>query len=396
MSTEPSPGERLAAALRRFPIHVDPSIASALPAAERRGLAARFRTAPAPIYVVLVPLVKGGTWTDADQLATVVHDRLGRDGIFITFNDATEDLTAREWGGDHQARKAAWAVTLDRAMDDRPLSARLSRVVDLIVSGTAVREYDRVSAEIDRRAALRTRAPRPSDDGDLAVPLTTALAGTALAAAAGLLVWRHRRTRSVHREGNGLLLPRTVFATANRANEDQLREQASREVVAFGELLDETSVPTEDERTRALMTRALDAYQAAGKTLDGAQGIPDLAGVLVLLDQGRDALASAESVAKGGPEIPPVPLCFFNPLHGDATTRLDWRPPGSRDRLRVRTCRPCAQKTRDKKLPDVLTDTENGREVPYYEMDPAKSVWSQTGYGQLREDLIERIQRGDK
>ncbi|MFC4049483.1 hypothetical protein ACFOY4_07305 [Actinomadura syzygii] len=393
MSTEPSPGERLAAALRRFPIYVDPSLASALPTAEQRRLAAKFRTAPAPIYVVLVPLVKGGTWTDADQLATVVHDRLGRDGIFITFHDATEDLTAREWGGDHQARKAAWAVTLDRAMDDQPLTARLSRVVDLIVSGTAVREYDRVSAEIDKRAARRE--PHSSDDGDLTVPLTAALAGAAIAGAAGFMVWRHHRMRSVHREGNGLLLPRTVFTTANRANEDQLREQASREVVAFGELLDETTVPTKDERTRTLMTRALDAYQAAGKTLDAAQGVPDLAGVLVLLDQGRDALASAESVAKGGPEIPPVPLCFFNPLHGDATARIDWRPLGSRDRLRVRTCRPCAQKTRDKKLPDVLMDTENGREAPYYEIDPEKSVWSQTGYGQLREDLIERIQRGD-
>ena len=398
MLTEPSPGERLAAALRRSPVHVDPSLASALPAAARRALIAKLRKAPAPVFVVLVPIVKGGTWTDAEQLATVVHDRLGRDGIFITFDDDSQDLRAREWGGDHRADRAAWAVTLDRAMDDAPLAARLSRVADLIVSGTGQQEYDRVSAEIDKRYKARHGTPPPehgADGGGLAVPLGAGAAGVAVAGVAGFLLWRRRRMASVRREGEGLLMPRTVFATANRATEDQLREQASREVIAFGELLDDSTVPTSGERPRTLVARALDAYQAAGKTLDAARGVPDLAGVLVLLDQGRDALASAQAVAKGKPEIPPVPLCFFNPLHGDATGELDWRPLGSRRRLSVRTCRPCARAARDKRTPEVLTDRRDGREVPYYEADPSRSVWAETGYGQLRDDLIERVLRGD-
>ncbi|MEU8799973.1 hypothetical protein [Spirillospora sp. NPDC048819] len=399
MLTEPSPGERLAAALRRSPIYVDPSLASALPQAERRKLLAKFAKAPAPVFVVLVPLVKGGTWTEADQLATVVHDRLGRDGIFITFDDDTDDLTAREWGGDHQARDAAWAVTLDRAMDDAPLAARLSRITDLIVSGTGSQEYDRVSAEINERARKRrekdgaTEPGASEDDGGLALPLGAA--GVAVAGAAGFLLWRRRRMASVRREGSGLLMPRTVFATASRANEEQLREQASREVIAFGELLDESGVPTTGEKARVLMATALDAYQAAGKTLDAARGVPDLAGVLVLLDQGRDALASAQAVANGKPEIPPMPLCFFNPLHGDAATKLDWRPVGSRKRLRVQTCRPCARAARNKQTPDVLMDHRDGRDLPYYEADPSQSVWAETGYGQLRDDLIHRILRGD-
>ncbi|MEU8125554.1 hypothetical protein AB0C21_43200 [Spirillospora sp. NPDC049024] len=398
MSTEPSPGERLAAALRRSPIYADPSLASALPPAERRALIAKFRKAPAPVYVVLVPLVKGGTWTDAEQLATVVHDRLGRDGIFITLDDDSGDLKAREWGGDHRADRAAWAVALDRAMDDAPLAARLSRIADLIVSGTGQQEYDRVSAEIDKRYNARHGTPRPEGGGDgggLALPVGAGAAGVAVAGVAGFLLWRRRRMASVRREGEGLLMPRTVFATANRATEDQLREQASREVIAFGELLDESTVPTSGERARALMARALDAYQAAGKTLDAARGIPDLAGVLVLLDQGHDALASAQAVAKGRPEVPPVPLCFFNPLHGDATSDLDWRPLGSRKRLSVRTCRPCARAAREKRPPEVLTDTRDGREVPYYEADPSGSVWAETGYGQLRDDLVQRVLRGD-
>jgi hypothetical protein len=400
--TEPSPGERLAASLRRSPIHVDPSLASALPAAERRTLLAKLKKAPTRIFIVLVPMVRGGTWTDADQLATVVHDRLGRDGIYITFDDDTENLAAREWGGDHHARDAAGAVTIDRAMDDAPLAARLTRVTDLIISGTAEREYDRLSDELSKRVnARRSSSPQTApgrsdeEDGGLALPLGAGAAGAAVLGVAGFLLWRRRRMASVHREGDGLLMPRTVFATANRATEDQLREQASREVIAFGELLDETTVPTADERTRTLMARALDAYQAAGKTLDAARGVPDLAGVLVLLDQGRDALASAQALANGRPEIPPVPLCFFNPLHGDATNKLDWRPIGSRERLRVQTCRACARATRNKQTPDALTDRRDGRTVPYYEADPSQSVWAETGYGQLREDLIHRILRGD-
>ncbi|TDC56568.1 hypothetical protein E1281_06840 [Actinomadura sp. KC345] len=397
MLTEPSPGERLAAALRRSPIHVDPSLESALPRAERRRLIAKFEKVPAPVFVVLVPLVEGGIWTGGEQLATVVHDRLGRDGIFITFDDDVQDLAAHEWGGEYQAADAARAVRFDRAMDGAPLAVRLSRIADLIVSGTGTREYKRVSEELSRRVErIRERdgGAAPDDDGGgLALPLGAA--GVAAAGVAGLVLWRRRRMAAVSREGDGLLMPRTVFATASRASEDQLREQASREVIAFGELLDESSTPTADERARTLTTRALDAYQAAGKTLDSARGVPDLAGVLVLLDQGRDALASAQAVAKGKPEIPPMPLCFFNPLHGDATTKLDWRPIGSRKRLHIQTCRACARTTRRKQTPDVLLDHRDGRDVPYYEADPSESVWAETGYGQLRDDLIHRVLRGD-
>ncbi|HEX2314118.1 MAG TPA: hypothetical protein VHJ17_10305, partial [Thermomonospora sp.] len=140
-------------------------------------------------------------------------------------------------------------------------------------------------------------------------------------------------------------------------------------------------------RVRELMTRALDAYQAAGKVLDAADGVPDLAGVLVLVDQGRDALASARALAEGGREVPPVPLCFFNPLHGDATTKVTWRPLGRRERLRVQACRTCAAKVRDHRAPEILAT----RGTPYLE---AGDLWAETGYGQLRSDLVQRVLHG--
>ncbi|OLT37263.1 hypothetical protein BJF79_30055 [Actinomadura sp. CNU-125] len=196
--------------------------------------------------------------------------------------------------------------------------------------------------------------------------------------------------------GDALLLPRAVFATADRATRDELRAQASAEVIAFGELLDRTDLPGGDPAVRDLLTRALDAYSAAGKVLDDAAGVPDLAGVLVLVDQGRDALASAGSLAAGGPAVPSEPLCFFNPLHGDAAVRLTWRPPGTRRTLRVRACRECARTAKDRGTPKYLLDERGDRPVPYFEVPAETSVWAETGYGQLRSDLIERILRGDR
>jgi hypothetical protein len=168
---------------------------------------------------------------------------------------------------------------------------------------------------------------------------------------------------------------------------------AQHEVITFGELLDETDLDTSRPEAAAALTRALDAYQAAGKVLDAARGIPDLAGVLVLVDRGRDALASAQSVAGGGKEIPPSPLCFFNPLHGDAETTINWRPIGQRDRLRVQACRACAKAVRAHRTPEVLTARMGKQPVPYFEV--ADDVWAETGYGQLRDDLIQRVLRGD-
>ncbi|WP_119726796.1 hypothetical protein [Thermomonospora amylolytica] len=400
-SSEPSPGERIAAALRRSPVYVDRSLASALPPAKRSRLLARMRASPIPIFIVIVPLVKGGTWDDPDELATVVHDRLGRDGAYVTLDDFDGQLNARQWGGtEEQRRDTEYAVQVPfflKEMKDATLADRLLKAVDLIIAGRGYAEYEKATAHLDRdrpsRRAEPVRPVRPDDGGPPVVPLTAA--GVGVAAVAGLVVWRWRRGGRVRRAENPLLMPRTALAVARQANEDELREQAAREVVTFGELLDRTQVDTGEPRVHELMTRALDAYQAAGKVLDSARGVPDLAGVLVLVDQGRDALASAKSLADQGKEIPPGPLCFFNPLHGDAVTAIDWRPLGRRDRLRIRTCRECTKAVRDHRTPDVLVDRAGGRAVPYFEADPERSVWARTGYGQLRDDLIQRVLRGD-
>ncbi|QFG20035.1 hypothetical protein [Actinomadura sp. WMMB 499] len=409
--TAPSPGERIAAALRRSPLHVDPSLASALPADRRRRILDELARQPQPTYIILVPIIAGGTWQDPEQLAAVVQSRLGRGGVFVTLGEYTDTLHSRLLPGDPgdergtAVRRSALAVSLDPDFRDASLADRLDRVLELLRTGEGDAEYRRQSAALRERTRSRSAEARPeagegaADDGGALLPALGG-AGVAAAAVGGFLLWRHRRIAAVARArgtaGEALLLPRAVFATADRATRDELHAQASAEVIAFGELLDGTDVPGTDPAVRDLLARALDAYSAAGKVLDGARGVPDLAGVLVLVDQGRDALASARSLAAGGPEIPPEPLCFFNPLHGDAAVRLTWRPPGSRRSLRVRSCRECARTAKDHGTPKYLLDERDGRPVPYFEAAPESSVWAATGYGQLRGDLIERILRGDR
>ncbi|WP_237323711.1 hypothetical protein [Streptomyces sp. MOE7] len=73
-----SPGQKIADALRRSPVYVDPSLATAVDSAQQRKLVEQIRQTRLPIHVVLVPLVEGDSWGGKpEQLAEVVHDRMG-------------------------------------------------------------------------------------------------------------------------------------------------------------------------------------------------------------------------------------------------------------------------------------------------------------------------------
>jgi hypothetical protein len=359
---------RIVASLRRSPVYVAPSLASAVPGPGR--LVAAIRAAPVPVFAVLTPLVAGGEWPDAEHLADAVHRRLGRDCVILTLDERSpNDITAREYGVDRDSVEAATAVILDPAMDSASLTDRLIQCVRLITSGQAHAAYEKQSRALDERI----REPRPHDgdgDGGHTTAYTVGGGSVAVAAVAALLVWRWRRTRVVRR-------PRPVLTRARSAA--SLREHAEAELIRLGEALDDA------QGDAGHLKEALDAYSAAGKALDAARTVPDLAGVLVLIDMGHDA----SEAARGGPG--PTPLCFFNPLHGDGPVPVRWRVTGGRDRITLRACAACAKAVRARKSPDVLRDGS----TPYYEVDPTRSVWATTGYGQLREDLVQRVLRGD-
>ncbi|GFE14928.1 hypothetical protein Sgleb_29750 [Streptomyces glebosus] len=385
-----SPGQKIADALRRSPVHVDPSLTSAVDAEQQRELAARIRRTHLPIRVALVPLVEGDSWGGKpEQLAEVVHDRMGGGpAILITLGEQPGDISAREWPSDaHQSFHAAAAVFFQKDMKGAGPAKRVARAIDIIEAGNGDAVYERATADLGAPAPTRTTADgagakAASGHGSPLVRLLSLAVGPVLLlAAVGLLLRRRSRLRDL---STPFALPRSVFAAAREADEAGLRDRAAEEVVRLGE----------EARTAqgapAAVERALDAYAAAGTVLDRARGVPDLAGVFVLVAEGRAALSGAAEA---------LPLCFFHPLHGPAVRRIPWRPLGRREQLRVAACETCLRAIRTRRAPEVLTDRQDGRPVPYFEVPAEDSLWAATGYGSLLSgadaSLAGRVQRGD-
>ncbi|MEU6826268.1 hypothetical protein ABZ921_37120 [Streptomyces atriruber] len=393
-SAAPSPGAKIADALRTSPVYVDPSYAeSAVPPARQKELAAQIRKTGLPIKVALVPLAKGDAFGgNPDTLAAVVRDHLddrGEEGILITTEEWNDDIRGFEWPGrKHQARDAVGAVGLMDEFDDAGLAELTAEAIRLIERGDGKATYDKATKEMDKQLD-DDLSDHAGDDpgaaggaGDSGRPawsvlVVAAVVAAALLTGAALLVRSGHRRRfrsgaSAHPRAP-FAFPQAVFAAAHAADEAELRRRAETEVLTLGE-----AARAADAETTPGLRRALDAYAAAGTVLDSARGLPDLAGVLALVTEGRDAL-------DGTPD--PLPLCFFNPLHGRASRTIVWRPLGHRDQLRVSPCADCARAVRERRAPEVLTDTSEtgpgGVPLPYFEVDAATSVWAATGYGSL-------------
>lgn len=359
----PAAGQRIAQALRDSPVYIDEAYADAVPPARQRQLAERIRHTGLPIKVVLTPLTKGDAFDgDSDVLAGTVRDRLPeqRDLVLITTDgDFPDSLRGFEWPADtHQARDAVAAVGFLDETRNAGLADLTAKAVDLVAEGRGEQRYAQATED------LRAPGPRTGEEasGDtrwwLLAAAPVALALTALAA---------RALRRLRR--NAPAVAHLVFATARAADETELRRRAEAEVLALGE-----ATRAADVTTTPGLQAALDAYAAAARVLDEARGLPDLAGALALTHEGREALTGS----------PGLPLCFFDPRHGRAALRVNWRRLGHRDGLDVATCQECTDALRDHRAPEVLTDRdEGGRTVPYFEVPAERSVWAATGYGSL-------------
>lgn len=364
-----SAGERIASALSESPVYVDEAYEEAVPPSRQRQLTRQIARTGLPIKVVLLPLTKGDAFGgEADVLASVVRDRLPhRDLILITTDgDFTDSLNGYEWPADAHRTEDAVAATgfLDETRD-AGLADLTSKAVELVAEGDGTRVYEEATRDLE--GPVPSVSPQESSERASGWP-GWATVTAALAAFASLtVVLLRRRRRSASRQ---------VFTHARAADETGVRARAEAEVLTLAE-----AVRAADPARTPGLQAALDAYEAATKVLDTACGLPDLAGVLALVAEAEDALNGSADA---------LPLCFFNPLHGRATTRTVWRPMGRRDRTRVATCPACTRALHTRHSPEVLTDvTEDGETVPYFE---TRSVWAVTGYGSLRGGLARVLQ----
>ncbi|WP_409062758.1 hypothetical protein [Streptomyces sp. SYP-A7185] len=399
----PSPGEKIAEALGTSPVYVDASYADSVPPARQKQLVRQIEETGLPIKVALVPLVQGDAYDgDAEAFAGVVRDHIDRrELILVTGGDKlSHDLHGYEWPeGKHQVRVAVGAVGFLDEFKDAGLAAQTEKAIELIARGDGTKAYEDATDDLrggdggrDGDGGGLSQGPSAADGegGGSSWLLPGGVVVAVVLAAAGLFAFagvRRRGRRGPHlafvglrRRGRGrpnrypsatgspFASPQAVFAASRTADEAALRRQTEAEVLALGEAIQAA------DASRPGMQGALDAYAAAGKVLDAARGLPDLAGVLALVTSGRDALEGTVS---------PLPLCFFNPLHGRAERRIHWRPLGRRDQLHVAACEECGAAVRARRAPEVLTDHVDGRRVPYFEVPGEQSLWAATGYGSL-------------
>ncbi|MBO8195911.1 hypothetical protein ITI46_30320 [Streptomyces oryzae] len=394
------PGLRIADGLRKSPVYVDPSYRDAFPADQQRRLAKKIKASGIPVRVIVIPFVSGDPWGgEPEKMVDVVRDRLGesrqKEAVYMTLSRTEGFLNGYEFphNGRHQAFWGVAAVGHQDDMEGKSLYTKFSRALEIVKAGNGNKQYERATKDL-------RKGDTPSADGDEADGgpsplLLAALIVPALAVlVAAVLVLRARRLRTSTRAP--FTPPRSVFATARKANVRDLRKRAQRELLAYNEelLAHEPGDSGEDADTE-LLQLSLDAYAAAGTVLDGARDVPDLAGVLALLHEGRDALRRSDATGAAR-STAALPLCFFHPLHGPAAERVRWRPLGRRESLDVAACAECAAAVAARRAPEVLTQTHEDRPVPYFEVPPADSLWAATGYGSLTEDtLTERVLRGD-
>ncbi|GAA1087881.1 hypothetical protein [Nocardiopsis metallicus] len=392
----------IADSLTRSPVHVDPAYASALPEDVREETASLIEASDLPLYVIAVPLAEGDTWNgDSETLTSLVHDRMGAGRAhYLVFDNGR--MRGQDFGSDHHSPAHFASLTSSYATE---FSANPRELVEVSVQTALSDDPEgaftsaRDAYEEQREDLPDPEPPAPGTDGrqaeDGAGPpgwSWPAIVALALLLAAGL-AWRARRARVPSLPALAVT-QHAGFDNADRAELDRLVERGANDLVELGERLGRLRAEPRGEEANRLLQHALDARAAAARVHDRMlatePALPDAVGVLVLLDMAEDAILRSRARSRK-----PRAHCYANPLHGTSTRRTEWREFGGTRSVRVPLCSECAQAVRDRSRPRVLPARYRGSEVPYYEVPADESVWAATGYGALRDDLVERVLRGD-
>ncbi len=212
---------------------------------------------------------------------------------------------------------------------------------------------------------------------------------------------------------------------------DRLRGVAQARLADVGDLLRAAElelVPGTAAAAERDYVWAMEAYEAAGKLLDEAVDLPDLAAAVVLADRAAERFAAAHARHRGRRPEAPVRRCFYNPLHGPAepaparptsrtakvrgAKRRPAKRAGAARRISPRqaaaerrpACASCRLAILAGQFPDVLPALLPVRVsrlhtvrvfVPYYAVPQADSLWSATACGAYDDDSPGRVLRGE-
>ncbi|MFI6371589.1 hypothetical protein [Streptomyces sp. NPDC050546] len=201
----------LAERLRENPVHVTDQLPREVPASTAPDFARLAKKTGVPTYVLVLPMQVS---TDAEQLLGAVHDRLGRDGLYVLFEGA--DLAAATAYGVRVPADAAITVTrYELPYDAGPLRS-FERFADVIALGG-----DKAGARAEAaREKYRDDEPAdlyigPSDRSNQSFLTGILLTGVPLMIV--LTAWyarRHRRRSAAERRVPRWVVPGAAALTA--------------------------------------------------------------------------------------------------------------------------------------------------------------------------------------
>ncbi|MFJ8312869.1 MULTISPECIES: hypothetical protein [unclassified Streptomyces] len=228
-----------------------------------------------------------------------------------------------------------------------------------------------------------------------------------------------QRSREMSKEAQQRILDE--WATAR----ERLDRLVSARVTAVGDVLRTAELPLgdtlvapsgTDPLAQGDCTWAFDAFQAAGKLLDEAADLPDLAAAAVLADRALERFAAVHARAAGQPVARPAQRCFYNPLHTAAEDghspvrkqhrRQARRRTGPREAAADRrpACPSCRRAILAGQPPDVLpalvpvklSRLRTARVlVPYYSVPQQWSLWSVCACGAYGDEWPSLVLRGE-
>jgi hypothetical protein len=385
--------DEIAEALKEDPVHVDPLFGNGRTEEVREALTDIVDDLGFPAYVVLVPRPEGLSANDPDrELASLLHERIGGDGMFYVHTGATSYSSALAGFGDVPDEFLLQQVHREHAPDG-------GAVTGLTPAGIAARSLEALSTrgdmsrqEFDSYAEQAVWREPPEWDVDYEVPgegtyaAFTTMAFVVVAGCAWLVLRNLVRWRET--------APPTAVAPARRTARPAVREQdhplagpaevrvrVERELGALAARLASTASRPRPAETRELVDGSYDTARGVlERTGTAARDLDDLVGALVLVRVADRALGSARRRAT------PYRPCFFDPRHGEGVSERTV-PVGDRT-LTVPACKRCGRSGDAELEPMRLPTSLLGRDRPWFEHD---TVWARTGYGAFVDDLWHHV-----
>lgn len=366
--------EAIAADLRDDHLHVDAAVADQITPDQLTAITSAMEASSTPIYVLALPLSSDNELSPV-QLVSLVHRELPEDGIWFVARQSYNESWRIESTtyGVTTRNTDFYAKVVAEELYPTDLGLQLQKTTELIAAGTAETAYQETFPE----RMQGTGTAQPDDGGGFSVSLPVVAGGVGVLALIVAVIAMRRRPGMRHE----IAVKGRALRRISTAQTESWRRRAEDETSQLGERI--RGLEIGDASDRAAWSAALDHFEAAGDLLERTTSAADSIGALVLARRGDDALDHAVA----GQPWQPTAVCFFNPLHGPATTSVRWNTrAGASD---VPACAACRRIARKRNEPDFL-DLPVGDTVVHY-VDADAEPWASTGYGSLDPDLLAKV-----